>query len=411
MKNSMHVVFIVYNANTRGAVFNTTRHQAEYLVESGDRVTLLSNSCPDDWKGVFCVEIEEIGPIPIRLFDQACVGVTRRMPDRLKQYFNMNRVLPQLFFPLGAARRIAKIHQEHPVDCCVCCQHTMSFGLRRLSLATGIPFVLVSHGDIFEHPPGAFSIPMVTLYKKAAMLSYRTADCVIAVSKQIRARAIACGAHPDSVCVIPNGINMSEISMNGNGVAERYSEHEILFVGRLALEKAPDVLLRALALLPDIQFRLRIAGDGPMRKYLESLAAELQIAKRCKFLGNVIRKELASYYLSSDVVVLPSLTDAQPVVSLEAQLCGCPIVASDVGGIPDVVEDGKNGLLVPPGNVVALSEAIRRICLDEKLRQKMSHESIITAERFDWLSLLRRFRNTLSNTIEERRVERIWSQM
>jgi glycosyltransferase involved in cell wall biosynthesis len=144
----------------------------------------------------------------------------------------------------------------------------------------------------------------------------------------------------------------------------------ILFVGRLVERKGVAHVIEAVALLKDPSVRLVIVGDGPERRRLEDAALCLGIADRVEFRGKIPATELQEAYAGARAFVLPSVFDSRGdteglgVVALEAMNHGTPVVASRIGGIPDVVEDGVTGLLVPPGDATALAAALRRV-LDE----------------------------------------------
>jgi len=135
-------------------------------------------------------------------------------------------------------------------------------------------------------------------------------------------------------------------------------------VCRLAPEKGGDVLLRAAALLrpalPDL--RVTVVGDGPVRPTLEALARRLGLAGAVAFHG--FRPDAARLMAGLDVLAVPSRSDGSPLVVLEALTAGVPVVASAVGGIPDQVCDGREALLVPPGDAVALAAALRAVLTD-----------------------------------------------
>jgi len=131
-------------------------------------------------------------------------------------------------------------------------------------------------------------------------------------------------------------------------------------VGRLQPEKGGDVLLRAAAGVPGL--RVAVVGDGPTRCALEALAERLGMADRVAFLG--FRPDAARLLAGFDVVAVPSHSDGSPLVVLEALSAGVPVVASAVGGIPDQVRDGVEGLLVPPGDPEALAAALRALLED-----------------------------------------------
>jgi glycosyltransferase involved in cell wall biosynthesis len=391
----MHWVFVIYNAGMSGSVMSTTRRQAEYLAEQGDDVTVLSNEAPAGWRGIRYVHAPAVEGRFWRTVDRVAEAYSSRLPAALR-LFSLRTVIAQWRFAYSAAKRVAELAKTGPVDGCICCQHFCANGL----VGPGLPpYVLVAHGDIFEHPRAAFSLAMRRLYRRSAMHSYRTARHVVTVSQALRERAIRCGAAPERVSVIPNGIAAEEIGGDDAQPAERRAEFELLYVGRLSAEKAVDVAIRALALIKLPSMRLRIIGDGPTRGALEKLTAKLGLNDSIEFLGAQPRHSLGGYYAAADVVLLPSLSEAQPVVTLEAQLCGKPMIASRVGGVPDVIVHGRNGLLVPPGDVAALADAIRTLRTEPKLRVAMSAEARETAKDFAWPSLLERFHDVVYQAI------------
>ncbi len=147
-------------------------------------------------------------------------------------------------------------------------------------------------------------------------------------------------------------------------------------VGRLARMKGIEYLLEAIADLaaeyPTIC--LRIAGEGNLRDDLRSKADRLGLSGNVEFLGRV--QDMKSFYGSIDLLVLPSIsTEGLPLVVLEAMASALPIVATTVGGTPEVIRDGQDGFLVPPRDPSALAEAIRRMLFDGKLRQRLSQSA------------------------------------
>jgi glycosyltransferase involved in cell wall biosynthesis len=135
-----------------------------------------------------------------------------------------------------------------------------------------------------------------------------------------------------------------------------------LYVGRLDHLKGVETLLAALEAVPECA--LAIVGDGPARAELELQARPL--GDRVTILGR--RLDVETLMASADLLVLPSRTEGLPFVVLEAMAAGLPLVATRVGGIPEAVVDGETGLLVPPGDSVALATAIRRMSDDQALR-------------------------------------------
>ena len=158
----------------------------------------------------------------------------------------------------------------------------------------------------------------------------------------------------------------------------RAGERSILFVGRLIERKGVSHLIRALgAVRRQTPARLVVIGDGPERPRLEKLAQELGVADNVDFRGRVSDEELRLAYAAADVFVLPSVLDARQdteglgVVLLEAMNYAVPVVASDIGGITDIVQHEQTGLLVPPGNESALGTALSRVLTDAALSQRL----------------------------------------
>ena len=144
----------------------------------------------------------------------------------------------------------------------------------------------------------------------------------------------------------------------------------LAFAGRLGPQKALGVAIDALARLDDVT--LLVAGDGPERAGLERRAAELALGARARFLGSVPRERVLRLFRVADACVLPSAWENLPHTVVEALAVGCPVIATAVGGVPEVVRDGENGLLVAPGDPEALAAAIGRFFGDHELRDRLS---------------------------------------
>ncbi len=172
----------------------------------------------------------------------------------------------------------------------------------------------------------------------------------------------------------------------------------VLFVGRLVERKGVAHLIEAIARLAPKGPRLEIVGDGPERPGLEALAQRLGVASRVVFRGKIPPDELQASYARAAVCVLPSVLDARGdteglgVVLLEAMNHGTPVIASRVGGIPDIVEDGVSGLLVPPGDADALAAAVRRVRDDPALARRLGEAGRRRLrEQFSWQAIVQRW--------------------
>ena len=173
------------------------------------------------------------------------------------------------------------------------------------------------------------------------------------------------GLPPGGVRVAPNGVPEPAHPLSAPVPPGRLV---VGAVGRLDRQKGFDVLLRAVTDLPAVHVVL--VGDGPERTALERLAAELRLTERVSMLG--WSDDASGYLRSFDVLAVPSRYEGLPLVLLEAMLAGVPVVATDVGGIPDAVEHERSALLVPPDDVAALAAALGRLTAEETLRRRLA---------------------------------------
>jgi glycosyltransferase involved in cell wall biosynthesis len=217
----------------------------------------------------------------------------------------------------------------------------------------------------------------------------RRSFAVIAVSEQV-AKSCARAYHRLPVSVIPNGIPDCDGASSPDARARTRRAlgiHAGCFVfccvANLRAVKNHKVLLQAFAeMAGETGARLLLAGDGELRAELEALARSLRIQEQTHFLGE--REDISELLAASDAFVLPSVSEGTPLSVLEAMMAGLPIIATSVGGLPELVRSGSEGLLVPPGNIHALREAMARIIADADSRSAMSRASRQrAAARFD----------------------------
>lgn len=396
----MHFVYVVYNADANGSVIGITRRQAEDLVVRGHRVTLLSNSLGISWSSIPSLHVSACeGPFWSRL-SWACERYSTRV-QRWLPALSLRGVIEQLRFPLSAARAITELNRHDRIDGVICCQHRIAHGLHALQRSLKLRVMLVAHGDIFEHPRGAFSFTTTWLYRWAAVGSYRQVDRVVAVSRRLAERAIEKGASPERVTVVYNGIDVAEIGGPSTDTLPRKADFELLVVGRLSREKGIDILLKAIPLLKNASVRVRLVGDGDARQALQRQARNLRIVDRVEFVGGVPRATLSALYRSCDLVIMPSRSDAMPLVALEAMACGRPILATRVGGIPEVIDDGVQGRLVPPEDPSALAKGIDELFENPTLRASMAKAAVARAAKFDWPQVLDQFHDAVLKTFSQ----------
>lgn len=233
-------------------------------------------------------------------------------------------------------------------------------------------------------------------------LTLKPATRVIAVSEHEAACLIKMGVSQDRIRVIPNGVDIGEFA----DVGPRTDRDELvgLFVGRLDPDqKGLDVLIRAMARLPrDPLLRLRLVGeDWGGAELMERLAQRLGVADRVAIVGKLPRSELVREFAESDFLVLPSRFEPFGVVVLEAMAAGLPVIASRVGGIPEIVADGQTGLLVEPDNPDALAESLRLLCGDESLRLSMGRAARERVKAYAWDSVVPRILSVFAEALQE----------
>jgi rhamnosyl/mannosyltransferase len=178
-------------------------------------------------------------------------------------------------------------------------------------------------------------------------------------------------AYRDKCTVVPFGLRVERYAEEVPGLRRTGARPTFLFVGRLVGYKGLDVLLEA---LPDLDAETVIIGDGPLRGALERMASDLGVRDRVRFLGEVTARQLLTWYQACDALVLPSITrqEAFGMVQLEAMLCGRPVISTDLAtGVSWVNQDEHTGLVVKPGDVGELRQALMRLIEDPDLRQRL----------------------------------------
>ena len=211
-------------------------------------------------------------------------------------------------------------------------------------------------------------------------------DRVICVSEDLYRRCLECGVPARRCVLIENGIDTAEFSRRLS-VAEarqrlgvRADQFLLGAVGRLSAEKGFDLLIRAVAQLLSggLDVGLLIAGEGDERARLQALAGELGLGDRVKLMGYCA--DPRELYQALDAYVLSSLREGLPNVLLEAMALGVPVVATRIAGVPRLVRDGENGLLVEPGDVGGLAAAVRNLAGNEELRTRLGAAGWATIE-------------------------------
>ena len=208
----------------------------------------------------------------------------------------------------------------------------------------------------------------------------RGTTALVAVSPQVRDDLVSLGVAPaERFVVIRLGIELDERvagPQNGRLESRRYlgippDRFAVGWIGRMTAVKRTDDVLVAFKQLRDagVDACLCMVGDGPDRVQLERRAHELGVVKETLFLG--YQEDVAPFYAAFDALVLPSSNEGTPVSAIEALAAGRPVVATRVGGVPDVVQEGEDGFLVEPGATGELADRLARLAGDPELRERM----------------------------------------
>ncbi|MGB9791724.1 MAG: glycosyltransferase [Thermacetogeniaceae bacterium] len=215
------------------------------------------------------------------------------------------------------------------------------------------------------------------------LVNRATCDAAIAVSEAVRENLIRDGIPPERIEVIPNGVDLEAFRRSGVAQREWPGKYLVGVVARLSPEKGHRFFLEAARIIAaDVEgVTFVIVGGGPLEGELKEYSRELGIGERVVFAGH--RHDIPRVLEQLDVLVLPSLYEAQGLSLVEGMCMGVPCVATAVGGVPEVISDGVSGLLVEPGNPEALAAAVMRILRDPSLASRLGEAAQREARRFD----------------------------
>jgi len=208
--------------------------------------------------------------------------------------------------------------------------------------------------------------PAAKALRAARTAVLRRAAAMIVPSRFLEAFARAWGVDPERLHVVPNPAPFDLPAADG-------ARSGLVFAGRLTSQKALHVALAALERVPNVE--LTIIGEGPERERLERHAREAGLNGRVHFAGSLPRQQVLESLARAQAAVLPSDWENFPHAAVEALAVGTPLVATAVGGVGEIVVDGVNGLLVPPGSPEALGAALERLLGSEELQQQLSRQA------------------------------------
>ncbi len=329
-----------------------------------------------------------------------------RFPISLPMDLTYGRVAQSRVSPLGRVTRLAVM--AHYLEAQY--RHTVRVGRRvgvdvvhahwaiptgpaavQAARRLGVPSVITMHGgDVYVNPSQGYDFPTRWYVKPALRWTLASAGALSAITDDCRRHALRAGAPPESIRVVFNGTDLRRFSPAANGlkpVDPRFGPHMVFACRQLFPRKGIRFLIEAAALLkprfPDL--KVVIAGDGFERPELAALAERLGIAADVTFLGWVPNPELPQYYRAAAISVIPSLEEGFGIPAAEAMGCETAVVGTDAGGLPEVIENGVTGLVVPRGDSRALAAAMESLLGDPVRRHHMGVAGRARALRlFDW---------------------------
>lgn len=247
-----------------------------------------------------------------------------------------------------------------------------------------LPLVVTCHNNVREYTEQSLTLKqhlinrMFNARNKQYITSLENVDILISVSDYIKSELMSVGVKENRITTIHNIILTPNVTMVSNGDHTK-PPIQVFSLGRLVREKGFSVLLDAIKIVAEKEpaIKLVIAGTGPEETALKSQIKRLNLESFVEMVGWVSRERLNQLYAYSDIVLLPSTyPDPCPLVAAEALSFAKPIIASDTGGIPEVVVDGVNGFLVPPENPIKMALAILRLSNDRSLREFMGQTGL-----------------------------------
>jgi glycosyltransferase involved in cell wall biosynthesis len=298
----------------------------------------------DKYEPVVCA-IHEPGPVGREI---AATGVPFRVLGRV----------PGVRDPLAVAAIYRHLRAARP-DIVHTFLLTASLYGRLAAILARVPIVIGTEVNIYQHKQRHHAL--------AERVLMAGTDCVIASAASVKAFYIEqIGADPSRVEVVYNAVDFDMLKTTAardeirSRIGVPASAMVATIIARVTEQKGHSVLFDALTSTPELQsLHLVVVGDGPLRRSLEARVGRDGLAPRVHFLG--ARRDLGDLLAASDIFVLPSLWEGLPLSLVLAMGAALPVVSTTVAGIPELVRDGETGLLVPPGDSVALGRALARL--------------------------------------------------
>lgn len=330
------------------------------LAEGGSIATCCANQLTALSDEHHCLLISDSGVAP---------GATHlpvralRVPS-LRFLHRFAHVPRQILFILLAARSLRKLRRERRVDLLIFHSHPPTALLSRMmQRILKCQVAMVMHGDIHDRPGDTYDARLTWWYRICTSPAYRRANAILALSPYMARLAIRGGADPAHVFLAPNGVDRQEIGLRHP--TDPAHGQNLLFIGRLEYNKGIDLLIEAFMQIASQYTSLQLTCIGsadtrfltPYQRRLKPLAME----DRVVFLPPQPRLSLGTHFQKACLVVIPSRSETQSTVAMEAMAAGRAVVASNTGGNPMLVDEPNTGLLFRNGDADDLADKIHRL--------------------------------------------------
>jgi teichuronic acid biosynthesis glycosyltransferase TuaC len=364
----MHCCIISRHAGELNGVSTHVLCLAKYLHKLGHEVTVLA---PD-------------------VFSRKENGITFIWKRPLLPYRNPLNPRNLLLPSFALCNELRNIHSRRPIDILHVHDSTAFLSANLFSRFHRIPTVFTVH-SLPGSEQSAFNPGRVAkMYYFAERYVAKHASALICLSASQVSFMRRFAANSKYLGIVPNCVDLMPFVPEERAEISRISRspsREIcLFVGSMVRIKGLEWLVKAIPLV--LRHRPRaffvFVGDGPLKRHLVQMVQAIGVAAHTHFEGAVPREKVRLWYRNSSLFILPSLSEGQPQVILEAFADGLPVVATSVGGVPDLVREGWNGLLVPPKDEAALAQAICNLLDNDSLRKTYKLNALKTAKRFSW---------------------------
>lgn len=259
----------------------------------------------------------------------------------------------------------------------------------------------LQEGDALNYPEkrmGVLKIILTPFFRKI----FTKADCVQAISNYLSDWAKKMGANADKIEVVPNGVDLNNLKTKNEKL--KTDEKIIITTSRLVYKNGIDTLIKSAKelknIVPKINFKIQILGEGPEEKKLKSLAEELGVENIVHFFGRVEPEKILEYLSQADIFVRASRTEGLGSSFLEAMGAGLPIIGTRAGGIPDFLKDGETGLFCEIDNPRDLAEKIKLLMDNGSLVEKIAENGQkLVFEKYNWDNIAKRMKDMLSHKI------------